>query len=275
MLKEQQIPVPCGKCPACISRRTSGWSFRLMQEDKRASSALFVTLTYDTDHVPITNNGFMSLQKKDVQLFFKRLRKLEKNKLKYYLAGEYGGKFKRPHYHIILFNAFIDPLAFKNCSPRDIHPKYTNISKAWTLGSIQQGTVTAASVGYTLKYISKDKRPTHKNDDRVSEFQLMSKGLGSNYLTEAMINWHKSDLINRMYCNIELEKKISMPRYYKQKLYDEYELFLIQQKAKEDQSEYYAEMQKKYGDDWEQQLKMIAADKFRQMYKKSLQNQTL
>lgn len=43
-----------------------------------------------------------------------------------------------------------------------------------------------------------------------------------------MIRWHKADLVNRMYCNIEGGKKISMPRYYKQKLYDENEAATIQ-----------------------------------------------
>lgn len=38
-----------------------------------------------------------------------------------------------------------------------------------------------------------------------------------------MQNWHKADLENRMYVNIDGGKKIAMPRYYKQKIYDETE----------------------------------------------------
>jgi len=52
--KGENIPFPCGKCPPCKKRRTSGWSFRLMKEEERSKSALFVTLTYDTEYVPIT-----------------------------------------------------------------------------------------------------------------------------------------------------------------------------------------------------------------------------
>lgn len=199
---------PCGKCPNCTKRRTSAWSLRLMQEAKVSQSAHFITLTYDTKHAPITNSGFMSLDKRDVQLFFKRLRKSPGNsgsKIRYYLAGEYGGKTMRPHYHIILYNADI-----------------TTISPAWEKGHIHYGTVEGASIGYTLKYISKGKTvPRHAKDDRQPEFALMSKGLGKNYLTDAMIAWHKKDLQNRMYCTIEDGKKISMPRYYKQKIYHE------------------------------------------------------
>lgn len=36
-----------------------------------------------------------------------------------------------------------------------------------------------------------------------------------------MRDWHYSDLKNRMYCTTEDGKKISMPRYYKDKLYHE------------------------------------------------------
>lgn len=90
-----EIPVPCGKCPNCVARRISHWSFRLMQEEKQSTSAYFITYTYDTQHVPISKNGFMELRKKDMQDYLKRLRKSQWNKgnvtpLKYYLAGEYG-----------------------------------------------------------------------------------------------------------------------------------------------------------------------------------------
>lgn len=200
------VTVPCGKCPACRSRRASGWSFRLMQQEKIAQSAIFLTLTYDTDFVPITKNGFMGLDKTHLQKFFKRLRKRHDRDavpIKYYAVGEYGGITFRPHYHIILFNV-----------------QSELIVPSWQMGHVHFGTVTAQSVGYTLKYISKPGRiPLHRNDDRQPEFSLMSKGLGSNYLTDAIVDWHKNDLENRMYCTLKDGKKIAMPRYYKNKIY--------------------------------------------------------
>lgn len=202
-----EVPVPCGKCPECVARRTSAWSFRLMQEDKISSMSNFITLTYDTKHVPISRAGYMSLSKRDIQLFFKRLRKLNENQIKYFMSGEYGSQTMRPHYHIILFNCAIE-----------------TIQEAWALGRVHYGTVSGASVGYTLKYLSKPGRvPFHKNDDRQPEFRLMSKGLGKNYLTEQMTCWHKADLDNRVYVNLEDGKKCSMPRYYKDKIYSENE----------------------------------------------------
>lgn len=210
------VTVPCGKCPHCRSNRASAWSFRLIQEDKRSLSSHFVTLTYATEHVPILRSGYMSLNKIDLQKFFKRLRKLSIQRLRYYAVGEYGGKTWRPHYHIILFNA----------RPADI-------IRAWSLdghalGAVHFGNVSEASVGYTLKYITKKPRiPVHINDDREREFSLMSKGIGENYLTESMIAYHKGIGCNdmqmainqRMNCTLLDGKKIAMPRYYKNKLY--------------------------------------------------------
>lgn len=163
--KDGTGPFPCGRCPSCRARRASDWSFRLMQEEKNHTTSFFITLTYDTDHVPISKNGFMSLDKIHLQLFFKRLRKINKNfdgKFKYYAVGEYGGRSRRPHYHIIAFSTEI-PV----------------IERAWELGSVHYGTVTGASIGYTLKYMTKPKKcPEHRNDDRVPEFSLISKEWG-------------------------------------------------------------------------------------------------
>lgn len=157
------MQVPCGKCLTCRSRQVSSWSFRLMQHYRQCINAQFITFTYDTAHVPITKNGFMSLDKRHVQLYFKRLRKAcygsKKSQLKYYCVGEYGGNTKRPHYHAIIFNA-------------DLHQLQAN----WNYGHIHYGTVNEASCGYTLKYMfKKGQIPAHKNDDRLPEFALMSK----------------------------------------------------------------------------------------------------
>jgi hypothetical protein len=204
-----KIDVPCGKCPECLTRRVSSWSFRLMQEDKRSISSHFITLTYDTKNVPITRRGFKSLEKADLQKFFKRLRKWHEKtpgraSIKYYAVGEYGSKTKRPHYHIILFNA-----------------ELAGVEHAWQLGSIDVGTVTGASIGYVMKYISKPQKiPAHRNDDRGMGFSVMSKGLGENYVTDAIKRWHHADIYNRMNIVIEDGKIIAMPRYYKDRIYE-------------------------------------------------------
>lgn len=243
------IAVPCGKCPACVKRRQSEWSFRLMQEYKQSISSTFLTLTYDTDHVPISKNGFLEVNRRHPQLFFKRLRynlgrsfqvlqargvsgsaqsrysgmcsqKVYDQRIhpvRYFLVAEYGTKGKRPHYHAIIFNADIEL-----------------IQKSWIgddgryMGDIHCGDVNEASVGYCLKYMLKGGwKPMHRNDDREPTFTFMSKGLGKNYLTPQMRAWHEADLLNRMYCNIPGGKKCSMPRYYKDRIYTESDRQLV------------------------------------------------
>ena len=189
-----------------------------MKEAEVSTSAFFVTLTYSPENTRITPKGYMTTDKRDIQLFMKRLRKLNKEKLKYYAVSEYGGKTDRPHYHIILFNADVE-----------------TIQIAWDLGHIHVGNISEASVGYTMKYISKGgKIPKHQNDDRTPEFSLMSKGLGKNYLTEAMIKYHKHDdfMLDRAFIGIKDGKKIALPRYYKDKLYNDFDKFRISEHMK-------------------------------------------
>lgn len=179
--QEARIPVPCGRCPACIKRRVAQWSFRLQEEEKYHDTAYFVTLTYENP--PLSPNGLMTLRKRDVQLFFKRLRKKHPkgHVIKYYVAGEYGTRYGRPHYHIILFGAIQEHIvdSWQGQQPVDKDTGSCDI----LCGHVDIGTVTGASIGYTLKYLAKGKIvPAHERDDRVPEYSVMSLGLGKQYL---------------------------------------------------------------------------------------------
>lgn len=258
-IDDKNYVLPCGKCPKCLSRRVSGWSFRLMEEEKRCSSSHFITLTYE--NAPITKSGFMTLQKRDLQLFIKRLRKLNQNKLKYFVCGEYGGKTMRPHYHMILFNCNIETISEAWKIPK------TDIS----IGFVHYGKVSKASVGYTLKYMCKQgKIPVHKNDDRNKEFQLMSKGLGLSYINPSTKKYHTQDLENRMCLNIEDGKKISMPRYYKNKLYTEEQRQIIKEYFEEKSIQNLIEIAWEYNSilrDWKEAREVS----YNNMYKNSKQ----
>lgn len=226
--------VPCGKCIKCLKRRSNGWAFRLEQEQKRSTSSAFLTLTYE--RCPISSNGFQTLVKKDFQDFMKRLRKFISDKyielgykskdeipsLKYYACGEYGGKTQRPHYHAIMYN-----LPYQAVNDLQI------ITSKWQHGYCYIAKSEPASIMYVAKYIQKISnrdisvvdRETGEiiaEDDRVKEFSLMSKHLGSNYLTEAIIEYYRS----RMLAVIRKENGVlmSMPRYYKEKIFTKAEL---------------------------------------------------
>lgn len=196
--------VPCGKCPKCLLNRAKAWIYRLQQEEKRHSNSLFITLTYSNENCPISENGFMTLNKRDYQLFMKRLRKNTGRKsIKYYACGEYGTTTWRPHYHAIIFDVSME-----------------EIDKAWDKGLTHVGDVTGDSIAYTCKYICKGKRiPLHGKDDRLKEFSLMSKNMGINYLTKQTIKWHVENKAS--YLLLEGGYYQPLPRYYRDKIFNE------------------------------------------------------
>lgn len=223
--------VPCGNCPQCRQRRINDWIMRLSAEDKNYGGGLFATLTYspDTLHneddyytkqkqedgtykqilhkgaIRITEKGLMTVNKRDIQLFMKRIRKFynSKHTIKYYAAAEYGETSYRPHYHIIIFGVTRE-----------------DITRSWPHGHCHVGSVTAASISYSTKYISKPKMiPQYGGDDRTPEFSLMSKNLGICYLTQEVINYHITN--NQSHYLKEGGYPAPLPRYYRDKIFNQ------------------------------------------------------
>lgn len=205
-LSKQDMVVPCGKCAFCAATRRSDWATRLEYEARLHLCKKFVTLTYANPHLKWAH-GNPQLDKSDLQKWFKRVRKAGAH-IRYYAVGEYGSNTYRPHYHIILFGDVSDDL----------------IRSSWPLGQVHIGTCTQASIQYTLGYLV-NKRWTHTHH-RIPPFSLMSRkpGLGANYLTTAMKEWHKSD--RRNYVLVDGVKR-HLPRYYKTKLFSKIDLVRI------------------------------------------------
>lgn len=151
----KQVPVPCGKCEACLARRARDWMIRLKEEMKDASYACFVTLTYDDEHLPrqdrkvydwmidqeVTFKNVAVHRVRDCQLFLKRLRKDNPDvKIRYFLVSEFGPRTLRPHYHAIVFNL-----------PRCRCTK-AYISSKWQNGFVEVSKVTEGRIAYVTKY---------------------------------------------------------------------------------------------------------------------------
>ena len=95
------IKLPCGQCIGCRIDRTKQWAIRCIHESKLHNKNCFITLTFNDEHLDSAG----SLQKRDFQLFMKRLRKRFPNdNIRYYHCGEYGEQLNRPHHHACLFN---------------------------------------------------------------------------------------------------------------------------------------------------------------------------
>lgn len=211
------LNVPCGHCAACLANRANQWTFRIEKELDVSSSAYFVTLTYDDDHLPLLhpdgsysrfpdhewnspNDCVVSVCRRDVQLFMKRLRKTTKSSLKYFLTSEYGELFGRPHYHLILFNYDQDPV---------------NLELSWRNGFVKFGTVTPGSIRYVTKYFVTPQEVIPKGS--LKPFSLCSKGIGLSYLSPSMVSYIESH-IDRPYLLDSDGRKVSFPRYFRKKL---------------------------------------------------------
>jgi hypothetical protein len=241
--------VPCGKCTKCRLKRVNDWVLRLTEENKKRGDGLFVTLTYSPEFVNehpyeeyingkpfqwgrklksivstdyrITPNGLMTCSKRDVQTFIKRLRKNScRDEIKYFCASEYGDKFERPHYHLIMFG----------CSKEDI--EFAWYQHGMPIGNITVYPLKPAAIAYTCKYINKDKKvPKHSRDDRVPEFFLMSKNLGANYLSSDVVKYHRNTNIN--YYVKDGGFTASLPRYYKERIWSPLERMLLSDQSQE------------------------------------------
>lgn len=204
---EYTYKVPCGKCSQCLKQRRDNWTFRILKEMEITSSPFFVTLTYNDDTVPRTDEGKLTLSKRDVQLWLKKLRKQYVKKsskqIRYYLVGEYGTETDRPHYHLILMNMDYPDL----------------ILQTWDKGFVKIKKVEIGSIKYVVSYVVNGGK---LKDGRQKEFSLMSKKLGANYLTDAMKKYHKEDL-TQCFVTLQGGYKMAMPKYYKEKIFDELE----------------------------------------------------
>lgn len=221
-LAQRDITVPCGRCAFCAATKRSDWTLRLAYESRMHTGSKFVTLTYANNNLT-WRDGYPQLVKADLQNFFKRLRR-DGHQCRYFAVGEYGSKTLRPHYHIILYGDVPDDAirkAWSECNKRT--------SKYYLFGHVHIGNVTVASIQYCLGYVVNGYtyriRKGHQRPFTVmSRGRGKVKGLGCNYLTPAMVEWHKSGRKN--YAILDGQKR-HLPRYYKVRIFSRLDLLRI------------------------------------------------
>lgn len=206
------LRMPCGKCIGCRLKRSREWAIRCVHEaalhevEVGGRGNCFITLTYAPDSLKSN-----SLIKSDFQDFMKRLRKhfvpkcpfpvghpdrpewFFRNGVRFYMAGEYGEKSLRPHFHSLLFNLSFDDKYFWQNSPSG-EPIFRSptLEKLWTFGYSSIGSCTFESAGYVARYVMKkmygDVALSHYADvdldtgevlsDRLPEYNDMSRKPG-------------------------------------------------------------------------------------------------
>ena len=96
------------------------------------------------------------------------------------------------------------------------------VAETWQKGrvDVQVPNKSEATCRYVAKYLHKGKIVHYQGDDRLREKSYMSKGLGLNYLTDKIIEWHRADYKRTQYIKADGTKS-ALPRYYFEKIFRE------------------------------------------------------
>lgn len=174
------------------------WTFRLTLEQFEWPCTSFLTLTYAEEHLPF-KAGAPSLYPKHLAKFLKDLRNSKYN-IKYYSVGEYGGKFGRPHYHVILFHDDI------------IYPQHF-----WHYGNVDEERTEIGCLHYVGKHHIIVKRRDVGENEPVEPFSRMSKNLGIAYI-EQYVDEQTGEITEPPFSITFNGYHYPLPRYYRKKL---------------------------------------------------------
>lgn len=153
---------PCGQCLPCRITKRQEWTGRILLESLQHEENWFITLTYSNENLPADG----SLSKRDLQLFFKRLRK-RLGRFRYFAVGEYGTRTKRAHYHAIIFG--LSSRYFTDESLSEIWGKgFTTLSE-FTSGRAEY------AANYTTKKIANWNSEANLDYHTTPEFAVMSR----------------------------------------------------------------------------------------------------
>jgi hypothetical protein len=231
---ERTLSLPCGRCVGCRLDRSRKWAVRCMHEAQMHTNNCFITLTYNNLTVPKD----FSLNYDDFQLFMKRLRKRFTGKtIRFYMAGEYGESFDRPHFHACIFGLdFEDKKFFKRTASGSILYTSKVLEELWPFGYSTVGTLTFESAAYTARYIMKKAvKSDHSPEEwkwvniytdlesgeviqRTPEFNKMSlkPGIGQAWIDKYMSDVYPHDHV------VVNGKKCKPPRFYDNKFKEKF-----------------------------------------------------
>lgn len=226
----RSLQLPCGQCVGCRLERSRQWAVRCMHEASLYKNNMFITLTYADEHLPKDR----SLHYDHFQRFMKRFRKNHKGMefrdgkraIRFYMAGEYGEQFGRPHFHSCIFNfRFDDQKIFKRTPSGSTIYTSEKLSALWPYGYASIGDVNFQSAAYVARYIMKkvngqgaEQHYEWITDDgeiikRRPEFTKMSLKPGIGF------GWYekfKTDVYPHDYVVVN-GRKVRPPRFYDKK----------------------------------------------------------
>nr|DAM31246.1 MAG TPA: Replication associated protein [Microviridae sp.] len=223
-------PLKCGQCMECRLAYSREWAIRITHEAQMHDANCFLTLTYDDEHLPAHGQ----LVKRDLQLFFKRLRK-SVGPFRYVACGEYGELKRRPHFHVALFGMdfLSDRIDFGEGVRGDKTYVSPTVARYWGNSAFPMGHVigslTFESAAYIARYITKrvtgpgaSPLPLHTDIDSGEmvfpnpEFLVCSKGIGKSWFRD----YFMTDVYPHGRVITAQGTPAPVPRYYKEMLKD-------------------------------------------------------
>ena len=183
--------VGCGQCTGCLLNYSRDRATQMMCEKYYGNKGNTYSDEYLKTHVTVnTETGEklegISLDIQDHKNFMKRLRKhFKDSKIKFVVAGEYGSKTQRPHYHYIIFGLPLDMTQFKKVGMNALNqPTWISeeLNKIWGMGHVEIGRVEWRSCAYIARYtlkkaFQKDKL-WYQMQGMKPEFIIWSNGVG-------------------------------------------------------------------------------------------------
>lgn len=234
------LEVPCGQCVGCRLEYCRQWAVRCMHENRMHDISCFATFTYDDEHLPsdgsLCHPHFVSMFKR----LREQLRVAGRPPIRFFMGGEYGDKFSRPHYHALIFGYSPADRVFwkKSDAGFDCYTS-DSLDKVWRFGRVFVGDVTFESASYVARYCMKkvnDGSPrreilnveTGEIVTRAHEYGKMSlkPGIGASYLAKYGRDIFMNDRV------IVNGKNSPLPRYYDVLLERDAPLLLAEHKAK-------------------------------------------
>lgn len=213
-LRTLYVPVGCGNCIECRKKKASEWRIRLQEELKVQKYAYFVTFTFAPEQLEELCKKYKlkesnAVATKAVRMYLERWRKIHKKSQRHWLITELGHEgTERIHLHGVVFND--EPISIKT------------FEEFWQYGNIWIGDYcTARTINYIIKYVTKV-----DSDHKGFKAEILcSKGIGSNYLQSIRTKQRHKYQSERTieYYRQENGAKVSLPIYYRNKLFTEEE----------------------------------------------------
>lgn len=215
------VPIGCGRCAECLKKKANEWRVRLQEEVKHQElKGHFVTLTFNEESLQQLRNEIKELQGYElenqtatlaVRRFLERWRKQHKRSVRHWLITELGHEnTERIHLHGIIWTN-------KNKTEIEKHWKYGHV---WAGHENETTYVNERTVNYIIKYVTKTDQKHKYYIPKI----LTSKGIGKKWtetINRISTKYNKDQ--TKEYYRTKTGHKISLPIYYRNKIYTDAE----------------------------------------------------